>query len=55
MRGGMEAIYDDVGEALGFAKFAPVVQAKGPMFNARKRLGLAGEPVVVAPVREEET
>jgi fumigallin biosynthesis monooxygenase-like protein len=55
MRGGMEAIYDDVGEALGFAKFAPVVQAKGPMFNARKRLGLEGEPAVAVPVREEET
>ena len=55
MRGGMEAIYDDVGEALGFATFAPVVQAKGPMFNARKRLGLEGEPVVVAPVKEDET
>lgn len=55
MRGGMEAIYDDVGEAFGFAKFAPVVSAKGPMFNARKRLGLQGEAAVSAPVREEET
>jgi hypothetical protein len=55
MRGGMEAIYDGVGEALGFAKFAPVILAKGPMFGARKRLGLGGEAAMAAPVREEET
>lgn len=53
MRGGMEAIYDDVGEALGFAKFAPVVSAKGPMFGARRRLGLQGEASVAAPVDED--
>ena len=55
MRGGMEAIYDNVGEALGFANFAPVVQAKGPMFGARKRLGLTGESEIAVPVKEEET
>jgi fumigallin biosynthesis monooxygenase-like protein len=54
MRGGMEAIYDNVGEAFGFAKFAPIMHAKGPMFGARKRLGLPGE-AAASPVREEET
>jgi Domain of unknown function (DUF4188) len=44
-RGGMEAIYDDTKRPLGFQAFAPVVQARGPMFAARKRLGLVGEPL----------
>jgi hypothetical protein len=55
MRGGMEAIYDNLSEAFGFGRFAPVVHAKGPMFGARKRLGLQGEAAVAAPVREDET
>ncbi|MCI0599036.1 MAG: DUF4188 domain-containing protein [Beijerinckiaceae bacterium] len=42
MRGGMEAIYDDVNTAPGFLAFAPSCQARGPMFAARTRLGLAG-------------
>jgi len=37
MKGGMEAIYDDVPEPIGFLKFAPVVQARGPMFGAAAR------------------
>src|SRR5512146_2468344 len=32
MRGGMEAIYDDVGVKLGFSQFAPTQPARGPMF-----------------------
>ena len=44
MRGGMEAIYDDVNQpAIGFQAFAPAVQAKGSMFSARRRLGVPGE------------
>jgi hypothetical protein len=54
MRGGMEAIYDDVGQLLGFSRFAPTHPARGPMFNARRRLGLQGEPSVAPPVREDE-
>jgi hypothetical protein len=42
-RGGMEAIYDDTKRTLGFQAFAPAVPAQGPMFAARKRLGLGGE------------
>jgi hypothetical protein len=37
MSGGMEAIYDDVPEAIGFMKFASVVTARGPMFGAAAR------------------
>lgn len=37
MRGGMEAIYDDVPQPLGLMSFAPVVPARGPMFGATHR------------------
>jgi hypothetical protein len=44
MRGGMEAVYDDVtGSPLGFQAFAPNISAKGSMFSARSRLRLPGE------------
>jgi hypothetical protein len=44
MRGGMEAVYDDLGpRALGFQAFAPNVPAQGPMFSARTRLRVSGE------------
>jgi len=47
-RGGMEAIYDDVPEPLGFMAFAPVVPARGPMFGAaaRGQKGFSGKPVI---------
>jgi hypothetical protein len=38
MRGGMEAIYDDMNAPIGFARFAPVQAAEGAMFSARQRL-----------------
>lgn len=42
-RGGqMESVYVDM-PAIGMARFAPVAQARGSMFSARRRLGL-GEP-----------
>lgn len=53
MRGGIEAIYDDVTRPLGMMAFAPLEKARGPMFSARRRLGL-GEPKV-EPVVPEET
>jgi len=53
MRGGMEAIYDDLGQLFGFSRFAPTRLAHGPMFSARKRLGLQGDPTVPGPVQEE--
>jgi Domain of unknown function (DUF4188) len=48
MAGGMEAIYDDVPEPIGFMKFAPVVTARGPMFGAatRSHQASAGDPVL---------
>ncbi len=44
IRGGMEAIYDDIPKATGFLAFAPSHDAKGSMFSARQRLGMHGEP-----------
>jgi hypothetical protein len=38
MRGGMEAIYDDLNAPAGFSRFAPVRAAEGAMFSARQRL-----------------
>ena len=55
MRGGMEAIYNDMPKPLGLAAFAPVELARGGMFGARARASLAGEPAgVEAPISEEE-
>ena len=53
VRGGMEAIYDDLSQPIGFSAFAPTHPARGPMFNARQRLGLSGEPAIPAPLEEE--
>jgi len=40
-KGGMEAIYDDISKPIGFASFAPLVPARGPMFGAATRAGSA--------------
>ena len=53
VRGGFEAIYDDIPVPLGLSAFAPVVPAKGAMFSSRKRLALAGEPATPSPVAED--
>ena len=45
MRGGVEAVYDDIPKPIGMAAFAPVEPARGPMFSARTRAG-RGESVV---------
>jgi Domain of unknown function (DUF4188) len=37
MKGGMEAIYDDMPKPIGFLRFAPELQARGPMFTATAR------------------
>jgi len=42
MRGGMEAIYDDIPKPIGFGVFAPLDTARGPMFSARTRLRAGG-------------
>jgi hypothetical protein len=44
IRGGMEAIYDDVPSPIGLLAFAPSQEAKGGMFSSRQRLHLQGEP-----------
>jgi Monooxygenase af470-like len=56
MRGGMEAIYDDVKlPSLGFQAFAPIIPARGPMFSARRRLHMPGEtPAQPAGVAESD-
>jgi hypothetical protein len=46
MRGGMEAVYDDMPNAIGFGQFAALGPARGPMFSARNRARLAGQPRV---------
>ena len=51
MKGGVEAIYDDVDRPLGLSAFAPTAPAKGPMFSARARLGAGQAPA--APVEEQ--
>jgi len=54
MRGGMEAIYDDVREPVGMLKFAPVNPARGSVFSARKRLQREGTEASAAPAPEAE-
>jgi Domain of unknown function (DUF4188) len=51
MQGGMEAIYDDIPEPIGFLRFAPVTIARGPMFGAARR---AARPYEAEPVVSEE-
>jgi hypothetical protein len=52
MRGGIEAIYDDLAKPVGMLKFAPNSRASGPMFSASSRLG--SSDVGGAPVGESE-
>lgn len=54
MRGGMEAIYDDVKQPIGFLHFAPAQPARGGMFSARHRARRAGEPIAKPVLTEEE-
>ncbi len=52
MQGGMEAIYDDISQPIGFMRFAPIKPARGPMFGAARRA--ASGPEQEAVVREED-
>ncbi|HNN40691.1 MAG TPA: DUF4188 domain-containing protein [Nitrospira sp.] len=54
MRGGMEAVYNDILQEIGFLRFAPVQAAKGALFPARSRAGRAGESTLPPAVTEEE-
>jgi Domain of unknown function (DUF4188) len=51
MKGGMEAIYDDVPKPVGLMRFAPLVPARGPMFGAAHR---AEKYYAAQPVLSEE-
>jgi hypothetical protein len=52
MQGGMEAIYDDLPQPIGFMRFAPVKPARGPMFGASHRAGRPHDATTV--ISEEE-
>lgn len=52
IRGGFEAIYDDMTAPRGMARFAPQQDARGAQFSARRRAG-RGEAPVVEPVVAE--
>ncbi|MBV9670352.1 MAG: DUF4188 domain-containing protein [Acidobacteriales bacterium] len=52
MRGGMEAIYDEIPGRIGFMKFAPVNRATGGMFSAAKRVGREDAEEAVVPENE---
>ncbi|MFN7928818.1 MAG: DUF4188 domain-containing protein [Blastocatellia bacterium] len=54
MRGGMEAIYLDAKTPVGFAQFAPLQTARGPMFSSRQRAARQEASELVAPVPETE-
>lgn len=53
MRGGAEAIYDDIGAPIGFARFAPTRPARGAMFSSRRRARRQG-PQDAPPVVAED-
>ncbi len=54
MRGGMEAIYDDIPKPVGLAVFAPVSTARGPMFSARTRAKIAGPETMPTAIDETD-
>lgn len=54
MRGGMEAVDDDMVKATDFLCFAPARLARGAMFSARVRANRSGGESAVAPVSESE-
>ncbi len=54
MRGGIEAIYDDLPQPIGMMKFAPLKPARGSIFSARQRLGREGAESSPAPAPESE-
>jgi fumigallin biosynthesis monooxygenase-like protein len=54
MRGGVEAIYDDLDKRIGLAAFAPTRPARGPLFSARRRAGRDQDPTVEPVVPEAD-
>jgi hypothetical protein len=54
LRGGFEAIYDDMPKAIGMMKFAPLKPARGGIFSARQRLSREGSESSPAPAPESD-
>ena len=54
MRGGMEAVYNDILQDIGFLRFAPIEPATGAQFTARSRAGRTGESALPPAVLEED-
>ena len=54
MRGGMEAVYDDIVASTGLLAFAPATPARGPLFSARTRARVGGTPTAEAPLNEAD-
>jgi hypothetical protein len=54
LRGGFEAIYDDMPQPIGMMKFAPLQAARGSAFSARQRLRREGAETSPAPAPEAE-
>jgi hypothetical protein len=54
MRGGMEAVYDNLVRDTGFLLFAPVRPARGAMYTARDRASQDGKPEAPVAVTEDE-
>jgi Domain of unknown function (DUF4188) len=54
IRGGIEAIYDDMPKPIGLMKFAPLSPARGSIFSARQRLNREGSESSPAPAPEAD-
>ena len=54
IRGGVEAIFDDIAKPVGLLAFAPTLAAKGPLFSSRQRANVAGKAAVDAPLSESD-
>lgn len=54
IRGGIEAIYDDIARPTGLLSFAPTVVARGPMFSSRQRAHREGAALGPPAVTEAE-
>jgi hypothetical protein len=52
-RGGMESVYLDMPQT-GLTGFAPIVEARRSLFSARRRMRMAEDDRVAAPVSEEQ-
>lgn len=54
IRGGIEAVYDDLPGPMGLGHFAPLRPARGSLFSARERLGRGGAARGAPPLAEED-